>query len=81
MTETTTTTLPRRKIVKMSAVEVRKFKPSTHSRKLKLKVIPPTGGISIEDLDSIGDIIKVDVWEKNIKIGRYRLKDIKAKFG
>jgi hypothetical protein len=44
-------------------------------------VIPPTGGISIEDIDSIGDIIKVDVWEKNIKIGRYRLKDIKAKFG
>jgi hypothetical protein len=79
MTETTTTT--RRKIVKLSAIDVHKFKPSTHSRKLKLKVIPPQGGISIEDLDSIGDIIKVDVWEKNIKIGRYRLKDIKAKFG
>jgi hypothetical protein len=88
MTETTTSTNKKRVMhpgvhspgTKHGIGKEKKFKPATHTRKIRLKIIPPAEGIAIEDIDSIGDILKVDVWEKNIKVGRYRLKDIKAKF-
>lgn len=58
----------------------KKFKPSTKDKKIRLNIIPPNGGINVNDVEEIEDILFADVWEGNIKIGRYRLSDIKIKF-
>jgi hypothetical protein len=58
----------------------RKFKPSQKDKKIKLNIIPPNGGINVQDVEEIDKILFADVWEGNIKIGRYRLSDIKIKF-
>jgi hypothetical protein len=54
------------------------FKPK-NDKKIRLRIIPPEGGITARDIEEIDKLIKVDFFEGNIKIGRYRLCDIKAK--
>lgn len=56
----------------------KKFKIK-NDRKVRLNIIPPEGGISAKDIEEIDKLIKVDYFEGNIKIGRFRLCDIKVK--
>ena len=56
------------------------FKPSNRDKKIRLTLIEPEGGIKVQDINNIDELLKFDAWEGNIKLGRYRLCDIKVKF-
>lgn len=69
-----------KKTFKIQAENSKKFKPNSQIKKLRLNIVQPSGGLTITDIKDIDDVLKVDAWEGNVKIGRFRLSDIKVKY-
>lgn len=54
------------------------FKPENGHR-IKLRLVVPEQPVRLQDLQNLKDIIRADVFEGPIKLGRFKIKDIEDK--